>query len=461
MAGSGPRHDLGAPLITGLVLLGATGDLAGRFLLPALARSSADGQLPADLRVVGAAPQDHDDEGFRAHVAARLAEHAADVPEDARRAFGNRLAYRRVDLDDAATVAAAVSAAADAGGQRRPVAVYLALPPGPFPAALRALAAADLPPGSRVAVEKPFGEDLAGAVALNALLAEVTGGDAGAVFRTDHALAMPGVQDLLAQRAPGGPLDPVWDGASVEQVELLWEEVLGLEGRADFYDRTGALKDVLQNHLLQLMVLAAVELPAADDDAALHEAKLALLQAVHPPSGLAPQQWTRRARYTAGRLAGDDGGPGRAVPDYAAEDGVDPARGTETYAEVVLEVDAPRWARTRFVLRTAKALAAGRKGVLVHLRDGAAVPEGADAPGRRLWLDVDGPARDPRVSAERTAYSAVLLDVLRGGSRYSVSAEESEQAWRVVEPVLEAWARGAVPLLEHPAGSSGPAPSWG
>ena len=429
-----------------LVLLGATGDLAGRFLLPALARLLAAGRLPDDLRVVGAAPQDGDDASFRAHAEARLSEHATGVPADVRQALLERLAYRPVDLEDPAGVAEVLRAAGDG----RALAVYLALPPALFSPALAALRAAGLPPGSRVAVEKPFGEDPAGAVALDAQLAEVTGGGPAA-YRVDHLLGMPTARALLDLRAPGSELAPLWDGEHLEQVDLLWEETLGLEGRADFFDRAGAVRDVVQNHVLQLLALVALELPAGRD---LHDETLALLRSVRP---LSPEQVplrTRRGRYTAGRLAGT----GTPVPDYAAEEGVDPARGTETYAEVALEVDAPRWHGTTFVLRAGKALAAPRKGVQLHPRPGVQLPGAGGGP---LWIELDEPGAagaEQGVSGELLAYTAVLEDVLSGGSALSVTAQEAEQTWRVVEPVLRSWAAGAVPLLDYPAGSSGPPP---
>jgi glucose-6-phosphate 1-dehydrogenase len=433
-------------VISRLLLLGATGDLAGRFLLPALGWLAAAGELPDDLQVVGAAAQDGDDASFRGSVDARWNSTAGDLPDAARRAVLGRLRYRRFDADDPATVAAAVASFAGNG----PVAVYLALPPALFPAVLRALGTADLPPGSRIAVEKPFGADLDSAVALNAQLAEVSGGDEAAVTRVDHFLGMSVVQGLLGLHAAGAEPAPVWNGRSIRQVDVVWEETLGLEGRADFYDRTGALRDVLQNHLFQVLVLLAMEQPAGPGEEELPAAKLDLLRSLRLASPEDLPGCTRRARYTAGTLAGTDA----AVPDYAAEQGVVPARGTETHAEVVLAVDTPRWAGTRFVLRTGKALAASRKGVAVHFRDAAT---------EDLWFPLEEAPRSARrggvqTPGELAAYCRVLTDVLTGGSVTSVSAAEAEQAWRVVDPVLAAWAAGTVPLLEYPAGSAGPPP---
>jgi glucose-6-phosphate 1-dehydrogenase len=462
-------------VITRLVLLGATGDLAGRFLLPALAWLCAARELPDGLQVVAGAAQDWDDETFRDHVGARWDEHAGELPVPVRAELLRRLRYHRVDPADPATVDAAVRATGATGDapDASPVAVYLALPPALFPATITALGAAGLPPGSRIAVEKPFGSDLDSAVALNALLARVSGGDEGAVTRVDHFLGMPVVEGLLGLRAAGRRLAPVWNGTHIEQVDVVWEETLGLEGRADFYDRTGAVRDVLQNHLLQVLILLAMELPATGSEQDLHAAKLDLLRSLRvslpaePASPADLAACTRRARYTAGTLAGTDGTGDRPVPDYGDEDGVDPTRGTETFAEVVLVVDTPRWAGTRFVLRTGKALGASRKGVALHFRTTAPQCDPRDAERAapdQLWIHLEGAPGSPQPGAfgnapgELTAYCRVLTDVLTGGTRTSVSSAETEQAWRLVDPVLAAWAAGAVPLLEYAAGSGGPPP---
>jgi glucose-6-phosphate 1-dehydrogenase len=260
-------------------------------------------------------------------------------------------------------------------------------------------------------------------------------------------------------RGAGGALELVWSTAHVERVEIAWEETLGLESRAAFYDRTGAVRDVVQNHLLQVMVLAAMEAPAGATEEDLHDAKVALLRRVREPSPARLASRSRRARYTAGSLVDDRAAGGQAVPGYAHADGVDPGRATETYAEVVLEVDTPRWAGVPFVLRTGKALGAARKGVAVHFREAvpATTPASVDVvPPRELWIELDGPGGAVNAPGELSAYREVLTDLLSGGSRTSISAEEAVEAWRIVDPVLRAWAAGAVPLLEYAAGSSGP-----
>jgi glucose-6-phosphate 1-dehydrogenase len=443
-------------VIERLMLFGATGDLAGRFLFPAIASLFAGGHLPDGFSIVGVARQDLDEDAFRRSVEASLAEHAGDVPPAARQTLLRSLRFRAVDVADPASVASMFAASAG------PVAAYVALPPSLFAVAVEALGQAALPAGSRIVLEKPFGDDLESAVSLNRLLAEVAG-DAGekAIFRVDHVLGMATAQNLLALRQ-NRVLDTVWNGTHVEQVEILWEETLALEGRAGYYDGAGALEDVLQNHMLQVLCLVAMEPPANANERELRDRKVDVLRSIRPLT-------SRRARYGAGRLTDRGGGSGAGVPAYADEDGVDPARGTETFAEVTLELDIERWRGTLFVLRAGKALSRRRKGVVLNFRNG-------DRGGpNELWIGIDGPddivlrltgdafggaapveLRGEPPATDLPAYARVLLDVLTGGSTLSVRADEAEWAWRVVTPVLEAWRADRVPLAEYPAGSDGP-----
>ena len=444
-------------MISNLVLFGASGDLTGRFLLPALATLRASGRLGEEFAVVGTARAPWGDEAFRRYAAERLAEHAADVPLEHREALTRSLRYRPADVTDANDVATVIRLTHGA-----PVAAYLALPPGLFRPTVTAVGAAGLPPGSRIALEKPFGESLHDAVALNQVLAGVVG-EAGerAVFRVDHALGMATVQNLLALRRHDPVLAAVWDGQHIEQVEVRWEEDLALEGRADYYDGTGALKDVMQNHMLQVLCVLAMEPPAGPGERALRDAKIAALRAARLPGPDEAAGCMRRARYGAGRI-GDS-----PVPAYADEEGVEPDRGTETFAEVVLELDAPRWRGTRFVLRAGKALAARRKEAVVRFR--ATEPDRAPS---CLRIGIDGPfdvavqltglapmtLTGPPPASDVPPYGHVLLDLLDGGSTLSVRGDGAEEAWRVVEPVLAAWREQRVPLEEYPAGSDGPPP---
>ena len=381
----------------------------------------------------------------------QLAEHAADVPAEHCQALTRSLRYRPSDVTEPDDVAQVVRLAGEG-----PVAAYLALPPALYGPAVTALGEIPLPPGSRVAVEKPFGENLADAVALDEILAR-TAGAAGeqAVFRVDHVLGMATVRNMLALRRHDPVLAAVWDAAHIEQIELHWQEDLALEGRAGYYDRTGALKDVMQNHMLQVLCVLALEPPVGAGERELRDAKAAVLRAARASGE------SRRARYGAGRLRD------RSVPAYADEEGVDPDRCTETFAEMVLELDTPRWTGTRFVLRAGKALAARRKEAVVRFR--ALEPDGAPT---CLHIGIDGPLdvavrltglapmtlAGPAPASDLPPYGHVLLDVLEGGSTLSVRGDGAEEAWRVVEPVLAAWRDGTVPLEEYPAGSDGPPP---
>jgi glucose-6-phosphate 1-dehydrogenase len=233
-------------MIERLLIFGATGDLVGRFLLPGLAELYDEGKLPDGFRVVGTAREDWDDETFRHHAARQLEQHAAaDVSAASREVLVRSLRYRKIDFDDEGSVAEAVAAASDesrAGAPAEPIAAYLALPAAVFPAAVSALGAVGLPSGSRIVLEKPFGEDLKTAMELNQLLARVAGvAGEQAVFRVDHALGMATVQNLLVARLANRVLEPVWNGTHIEQVDIIWDETLALEGRASYYDKTGAL----------------------------------------------------------------------------------------------------------------------------------------------------------------------------------------------------------------------------
>jgi glucose-6-phosphate 1-dehydrogenase len=453
-------------MIERLVVFGGTGDLMGRYLLPGLAALRARGHLPEHFELVGASRDDWDDEQFRNWAAGWLKRRTPGV--DAASAASTLVKasrYQRLDLDDPASVTACV--AGDG-----PVAVYLALPPAVFPTAVAALHRAGLPPDSEVVLEKPFGEDLDSARALNRLLAEQM--DERHVFRVDHFLAMTTVQNVLGTRLANRVLEPIWNSAHIDEIEIVWDESLALEGRAGYYDHVGALKDMVQNHLLQLLCLVAMEPPISLGERDLRDRKVDVLRSVRPLEGHDVATRTRRARYRAGRVGDKD------IPGYAEEDGVAPEHGTETFAEVVLELDSWRWSGTRFRLRTGKALGRDRKDIVVRFRpvphhpfdqpQGPAVNLlhfGLDPEGLSLELTGTGPGATlslvPLVLSaemeppELPAYGRILLDVLRGDATLSIRADEAEEAWRIVTPVLEGWSRNLAPLEEYDAGSSGPA----
>ncbi|MDQ3978403.1 MAG: glucose-6-phosphate dehydrogenase, partial [Actinomycetota bacterium] len=347
---------------------------------------------------------------------------------------------------------------------------YLALPPSVFAPAIEGLAGIGLCGGSRIVIEKPFGTDLASARALNRLLHRHFPEEA--VFRIDHFLGKQTVQNILGVRFANRLFEPAWNREHIAAVDIVWDETVALEGRAGYYDHTGALRDMIQNHLLQLLCLVAMEKPAALDEKELRDRKVELLQAVRSLSSTEVVTDTVRARYAAGRVAGRD------IPNYADEPGVDPARDTETFADVTLFVDNDRWSGVPFRLRTGKALAADRREIVVRFRP---VPDPVfgqvgEPPLNRLVfqmtpdrmvldLALNG-AGDPfcldAASLELTlapqdlsAYARLLVEAMEGDPALSIRGDEAEECWRIVEPILEQWRRGEPPLLTYPAGSHG------
>jgi glucose-6-phosphate 1-dehydrogenase len=315
-------------VIERLVIFGGTGDLTGRYLLPGLAALLARGHLPDHFALVGASREDWDDEQFRNWATDWLAREAAEVDREATETLVRSLRYQRLDLSDPASVAACL--AGDG-----PVAVYLALPPAVFPIAVAALHHAELHADSQIVLEKPFGEDLDSARELNRLLADLV--DEQHVFRVDHFLAMTTVQNVLGTRLANRVLEPLWNSTHIEEIEIIWEESLALEGRAGYYDGVGALKDMVQNHLLQLLCLVAMEPPVTVGERDLRDRKVDVLRSVRPLRADDIASHTRRARYRAGQVGGRD------ILAYVDEDGVVPEHRTETFAEVTLELDSWRW----------------------------------------------------------------------------------------------------------------------
>jgi glucose-6-phosphate 1-dehydrogenase len=453
-------------MIERLVIFGATGDLTARYLLPGIAALHAAGRLPRGFTLTGAGREDWDGEQFRQWAAEQLDRHGDGVSADARQAVVAACDYMQSDVTDSESVAAAV--AGDG-----PVAAYLALPPVVFPAAVSSLHGAGLSDDSRIVLEKPFGESLDDAIALNRLLAEVV--PEQAVFRVDHFLAMTTVQNVLGSRLANRVLEPIWNSTHISEIDIVWEESLALEGRAGYYDGVGALKDMLQNHLLQLLCLAAMEPPVSLDERDLRDHKVAVLRSVRPLTGGDVLRHSRRARYLAGQI------DGRKVPAYVDEDGVDPGHHTETFAEVELELDNWRWQGTTFRLRAAKALGRDRKELAVRFRQVPHLPYGVGAPSEvepnvlrfgldpeSMRLEVSGIGTDPGTleplamtaqlpQPRLPAYGQLLLNVLNQDARLSIRGDEAEESWRVLDPVIEGWSRDVVPMEEYAAGSLGPA----
>jgi glucose-6-phosphate 1-dehydrogenase len=450
-------------VIERLVLLGATGDLTARYLLPGLAALRNGGHLGDGFRLVAVGREDWGDHEFRGWAGARLDTHAPELAAAARHAVVSASEYHRADVTDPAALTAVLSGAG-------PVAAYLALPPSVFAGTVSALHGSGLAQGSSIVLEKPFGQNLAEAIELNQLLARVIPEEA--VFRVDHFLAMSTVQNILGTRLANRTLEPIWNSAHIAEIDIVWDETLALEGRAGYYDGVGALKDMLQNHLLQLLCLVAMEPPISLEARDLRDRKLDVLRSIRPLSEDDVLRHTRRARYTSGRIDGVD------VPAYVDEDGVDPAHRTETFAEVELRLENWRWYRTTFRLRTGKALGRTRKEVAVHFRPVPHLPRGMHGEPQpnvlrfghdpeSVVIELTGLGPEARTLAPLTltadlepselpAYGRLLLDVFNRDAALSIRGDEAEESWRVVTPILAAWANDLVPLQEYAAGSEGP-----
>ena len=455
-------------MIERIVIFGASGDLTGRYLIPALARLYDAGKLPSGIRITGVDRRGWDDkEGFRHFALESLDRHAQSVSAAARaKLVVEALEYRQADVTDGESVAKAL------GTLREPILAYLALPPSVFAPTIEALKKVNLPEGSRVAIEKPFGENLESAQMLNQMLHELL--PEKSVFRIDHFLAWQPFPAIMGLRFANGIFEPLWNHHYIERVEIIWEETLALEGRAGYYDSAGAFKDVIQNHLLQLLCLTAMEAPIALHRGDLRDRKIDVLRAIRRLSPEEVQRQTVRARYGPGKIGE------RVIPAYVEEEGVNPERETETFAQVTLMIDNLRWAGVPFVLRTGKALASNRGEIAVHFKPVPHLPfqRATDprpnvlrlqlGPDRiTLNMNVNGPY-DPfdleqiELRADFapqdffSAYERLFLDLLEGNTTLFIRADEAEESWRVVQPILEGWENGLVPLLEYPAGSHGP-----
>jgi glucose-6-phosphate 1-dehydrogenase len=473
-----------------LVLFGVTGDLARKKLMPAVYDLANRGLLPPGFSLVGFARRDWEDEDFAQVTHDAVKEHARTPFNDTvwqQLAEGIRFVPGEF-ADDAAfdRLAQTVAQLDTERGTGGNYAFYLSVPPKFFPDVVAQLKRSGLSsppttpdghrPWRRVVIEKPFGHDLASARQLNEIVNSVFGSDS--VFRIDHYLGKETVQNILALRFANTMYEPIWNRSYVDHVQITMAEDIGIGGRAGYYDGIGAARDVIQNHLMQLLALTAMEEPVSFDAAALRAEKEKVLSAVRLPENLATG--TARGQYAAGWQGGIE------VPGFLEEDGIAPDSHTETYAAVKLGVDTRRWAGVPFYLRTGKRLPRrmteialmfqraphlpfnatdtkelGHNAMVIRVQpdEGVTVRFGSKVPGSAMEVrdvNMDFAYGESFTENSPEAYERLLLDVLIGDPPLFPRHQEVELSWEVLDPVEEFWAEHGKPD-QYPAGSTGPA----
>ncbi len=446
-----------------LLILGASGDLTRRLLLPGLATLLGSKQ-GRPMQLVGSGMEELSDKEWHDRVSASF---------KASGATGRLLAdtekksrYFQADVTDPDQLSKVL------GECPGTPAIYFALPPAVTVKVCAALGKIDYPKGTTLVLEKPFGVDEESAHQLNNVLQSLV--PENQIHRVDHFLGHSDVLNILGTRFANNFLEPVWNNQHVESIEIVFDEDLTLENRAGYYDRAGALVDMIQSHLLQVMGIVMMEPPATLDEGDLRNGKSSVLRATHLFEDA--EHSSRRARYTAGTIGT------RKVPAYTKEPGVDPKRRTETLAEVTLEVRNWRWSGVPVTLRSGKSLGTPRKEVVINFRPPSHLPvgfRGTDRPARLLiglnptrlvlGMDVNGPG-DPfdldwveletdLGPGDLEAYGQVLAGVLAADPTLSVRGDTAEECWRIIEPVVKAWKADEVPMDTYAAGSAGPR-SW-
>jgi len=474
-----------------LVLFGVTGDLASKKLLPAVYDLANRGLLPPGFSLVGFARRDWEDEDFAQIAYDAVKSHARTPFRDTvwrQVSAGVRFVPGEFADDDAfdrlAQTVADLDAERGTGGN---YAFYLSVPPKAFPQVVAQLQRSGLStpprarpgrpqPWRRVVIEKPFGHDLASARELNAMLDAVF--PSGSVFRIDHYLGKETVQNILALRFANTLFEPIWNRGYVDHVQITMAEDIGIGGRAGYYDGIGAARDVIQNHLLQLLALTAMEEPVSFDADSLRLEKEKTLSAVKIPGDLAVG--SARGQYSTGWQGGIE------VRGYLEEDGIAPDSITETYAAIRLEVDTRRWAGVPFYLRTGKRLPTrmteiamifqraphlpfaatdteelGQNALVIRVQpdEGITVRFGSKVPGSLMEVrdvNMDFAYGESFTESSPEAYERLLLDVLVGDPPLFPRHREVELSWLILDPIEEFWATHAKPE-QYPAGTAGPA----
>ena len=472
-----------APGPATLVIFGATGDLTRRKLFPALYRLSTTQRLPPRFKVVGVARTEGDAAMLRARFRESLAEFvdADDTQPDVVESLVGRIDYLGGDMGDP-QLYERLRAVLDDSGERTGALFYLAIPPSVYAEVIERLGAAGLAVEQsaadwrRIIVEKPFGRDLASAQNLNKLIHQHF--DERQVFRIDHYLGKETVQNLLVFRFANGMFEPVWNRRYVDHVQITAAETVGVEDRAGYYEGAGALRDMVQNHLLQLMTLVAMEPPTAFTAESVRDRKMDALLSVQP---LEPADTVVRAQYQAGWVEGHE------VPGYRDEKGVAKTSITETYAAARLALDSWRWAGVPFYLRTGKRLPKRTTEIAIQFKrppleifkrvssspvaptllivnvqpdEGISLRFEAKLPGTRMQLApvmMHFHYKTAFGGEVPEAYETLLLDALIGDATLFARHDFAEAAWQLITPVHERWASdksATIPTYE--AGEWGP-----
>jgi glucose-6-phosphate 1-dehydrogenase len=459
-----------------LVIFGAMGDLASRLLIPALVNLTRDGLVGDALAIVGIDRDPGSDDALRV----RLDRFQDAQSEPAWAQLRSRCRYLVGDFTDPDSYArlAKLLPGADTN-----VIFYLATTPSFFGDIVEALAGAGLLTQAggfrRLVIEKPFGHDLSSAQALNARILKVA--EESQVYRIDHFLGKETVRNIMVTRFGNGVFESLWNSRTIDHVQITAAESIGVGLRGKFYDATGALRDMVPNHLFQLLAMIGMEAPNSFGEAAMRAEKAKLIDAVRVPTAEDAARDAVRGRYRAGTAQGQQ------IPDYIAEHDVDPASLTETYVAMKLMVDSWRWAGVPFYLRTGKGLFARDTEVVIvfkpvpyalfrdtdvtHLPSNKLVIQ--VQPDEAISLDFIAKKPGPLVDTapvtmifsyadafklgSTTGYEALLYDIMIGDQSLFQRADEIEGAWRAVQPVLDAWAQSSEPPEDYEAGSSGPA----
>jgi glucose-6-phosphate 1-dehydrogenase len=480
---------------TTLVIFGATGDLARRKLLPALYNLAHEGALPERFHLVGVSRKEKEDEDYRGECEEAIRRFSRRKPdEDVLNTLLDNVRYVPGTFDDESVYGELVKVIDDfekEAGEPLNRAFYLSTAPGFFPVIVERLGSSklahgELPAGGevRLIIEKPFGTTLEEARQLNR---EVLGiFDETQVFRIDHYLGKETVQNMLAFRFANGMFEPLWNRNYIDSVQITAAEDLGIGSRADYYDSSGALRDLIQNHMLQLLCHVAMEPPVNFTAEEVRNEKVKVLQAIPQPTGEEISEMSVRAQYARGHAGGDD------VPGYLEEEGVPEGSVTETYAALRLEVDNWRWAGVPFYLRTGKRLARKITEIAVTLKpvphlafsqdgslgvqpnqlvltlqpnEGVSLRLGAKIPGTRMSIrpvNMEFLYGTAFLSQSPEAYERLITDAMRGDTTLFTRNDEVEAQWRICDPIVKSWAPthprtpGAGGIPRYEAGSQGP-----